>query len=524
MLGRGSARAAAILLALLVASGRDLCWADQWPAPLVREVWSPSRDHFVRVTPGKGMGETIGFSGAPTGPAATAEFYRRASDRSYRPVWMVSLVNPVAPIDAFLTDRGYLATLDCEPRAGARVCRSANEARQWRGYVDPTPRRERAGAGAGHPKRTLVPRVGKPFPRSSVSARRQLRRRLPPRIIDLLTLKLFVAVVEEQGVAKAAEREHIAASAVSKRIADLEKAAKVQLFRRHHTGLRPTPAGHAFLHHARVLMRDLAQMDSEVGEYAQGVRGSLKVFANNSAMVQYLPGDLSRFLKSHPLIHVALEEAISPIIVRAVADGAADIGIYGGNTPATGLTVLPYRQDRLVVVVPAKHPLRKHASVRLTAVLPYDLVGMQEGSSIDMLVTKAATDLGQPVKLRIPHRGLRCHRPHGPGWARDRDHAAAHRGELPLIPEDRGHPARRAVGRPPARPLRAGHGRTAGGGPAPGRAPHQAIGHRRGPSGSARAGRPSVLARAFAGAAVAVVANRDDGVPKDDVRREIPLL
>jgi hypothetical protein len=66
----------------------------------------------VRVTPGKGVGETVGFSGAPTGPAATAEFYRRASDRSYRPAWMVSLVNPVAPIDAFLTDRGYLATLD----------------------------------------------------------------------------------------------------------------------------------------------------------------------------------------------------------------------------------------------------------------------------------------------------------------------------------------------------------------------------------------------------------------------------
>jgi hypothetical protein len=66
----------------------------------------------VRVTPGTGVGETVGFSGAPTGPAATAEFYRRASDRSYRPVWMVSLVNPVAPSDAFLTDRGYLATLD----------------------------------------------------------------------------------------------------------------------------------------------------------------------------------------------------------------------------------------------------------------------------------------------------------------------------------------------------------------------------------------------------------------------------
>jgi DNA-binding transcriptional LysR family regulator len=224
--------------------------------------------------------------------------------------------------------------------------------------------------------------------------------------IDLLTLKLVVAVVEEQSLARAAEREHIAASAVSKRIADLEKAVKVQLFRRQRTGVQPTPAGHAFLHHARVLMRDLAQMDSEVGDWAEGVRGSLRVCANNSAMVQYLPGDLSRFLALHPLIQVALDEGISPAIVRAVAEGAAEIGIFGGNVAAPGLTVLPYRQDRLVVVVPARHPLRKHTSVRLAQALSYDLVGMQEGSSIDMLVARAATEVGRPVKLRIRTAGF----------------------------------------------------------------------------------------------------------------------
>jgi DNA-binding transcriptional LysR family regulator len=87
--------------------------------------------------------------------------------------------------------------------------------------------------------------------------------------IDLVTLKLFVAVVEKQSVARAAEREHIAASAVSKRIADLEKAAKVQLFRRLHTGLELTAAGRAFLHHARVPMRDLAKMDGEVGDHTR---------------------------------------------------------------------------------------------------------------------------------------------------------------------------------------------------------------------------------------------------------------
>src|SRR5262245_6341243 len=147
-------------------------------------------------------------------------------------------------------------------------------------------------------------------------------------------------------------------------------------------------------------------MDSELGDHAEGVRGHLRVFANNSAMVQYLPGDLSRFMTSHPLIHVALEEATSPVIVRAVADGVADVGIFGGNIAAPGLTVLPYRQDRLVVVVPQTHPLRKQSAVRLRAVLAHDLVGMQEGSSIDVLVTKAAAELGQPVKLRIRTAGF----------------------------------------------------------------------------------------------------------------------
>ena len=224
--------------------------------------------------------------------------------------------------------------------------------------------------------------------------------------LDLRTLQLFVAVVEEETVAKAAKREHIAASAVSKRIADLEKEVKVDLFRRRRTGLEPTPAGHALLHHARMLMRNLAQLETELGDYEHGLRGSVRIFANVSALVQFLPEDLSRFLGQHPLVRIDLEEAISPLIVRAVADGVAEIGIYGGNIPAPGLTVLPYRRDRLVLVVPARHPLRKHASVRLDAVLPYDLVGVQKGSSIDALVVRAATDLGRPVKLRIRTSGF----------------------------------------------------------------------------------------------------------------------
>jgi hypothetical protein len=225
VIDRSSVRTAgAVVLVMLTMAGVVVSWADQWPAPQTREVWSQSRDYFVRVIPGTGIGETVGFRGAPTGPPATAELYRRASDRSYRLAWTVSLLNPVAPIDMFLTDRGYLVTLDnwhnmgygkivafyspdgklvrshalddlfsaaeidklprsvssiwcrkqvayvradqqslyvsaddggrefifetetgayqfCETRDGAYRCRSSNDHRQWRGYVDPPPRR-----------------------------------------------------------------------------------------------------------------------------------------------------------------------------------------------------------------------------------------------------------------------------------------------------------------------------------------------------------------------------------------------
>lgn len=224
--------------------------------------------------------------------------------------------------------------------------------------------------------------------------------------IDLLTLKLFVAVFEEQSLAKAAERERIVPSAISKRIADLEQVLKVELFQRRRTGLLPTPAGHALMHHARMLLRNLSQMESELGEYAQGVRGNIRIYANISALVQYLPEDLSSFLALHPMVKIDLEEATSPVTIRAVADGLAEIGIYGANVPAPGLTILPYRRDHLIVIVPRDHPLNERKSVRLADVLPFDLVGVQKNSSIDTLVMKAAADLDMPVKLRIRVSGF----------------------------------------------------------------------------------------------------------------------
>lgn len=117
------------------------------------------------------------------------------------------------------------------------------------------------------------------------------------RRIDLTSLQLFVAVCELGSIGRAAEREFIAASAVSKRLSDLEATLETPLLYRHTRGVKLTPAGESLLHHARSVLFSLEKMQAELSEYAEGVRGHVRIHANISAIVQFLPEDLGAFTR-----------------------------------------------------------------------------------------------------------------------------------------------------------------------------------------------------------------------------------
>jgi DNA-binding transcriptional LysR family regulator len=153
----------------------------------------------------------------------------------------------------------------------------------------------------------------------------------------------------------------IAASAVSKRLSDLETTLDTPLLYRHTRGVDLTPAGESLLHHARSVLFSLEKMQGELSEYADGVRGHVRVHASISAIVQFLPEDLGAFIRDHGGVKIDLEEHLSTEVVRAVREGAADLGICNASALTTAgaseLQSLPYRQDQLVLIVPAGHPL-----------------------------------------------------------------------------------------------------------------------------------------------------------------------
>ncbi len=219
--------------------------------------------------------------------------------------------------------------------------------------------------------------------------------------LDPISLRLFVAVMEESTIARAAAREHIAPSAASRRLAELEQQLRVELFTRSNRGSRPTDAAYALLQLARGVLNELDGIATQMRDYGSGLRGQVRVVANISAITQFLPAELQRFMAQHPQVHVRLEEQISTAIAKTVAENAADVGILNEGSYGDKVRLLPYREDELVLVVPAGHALARRKNVRLAEALPYDMVATHPGSAIHNQLVRAAAEAGAPLKLRM---------------------------------------------------------------------------------------------------------------------------
>ncbi|WP_264048353.1 LysR family transcriptional regulator [Methylobacterium flocculans] len=219
--------------------------------------------------------------------------------------------------------------------------------------------------------------------------------------LDLKSLRLFAAICEEGTLNGAARREAIAPSAVSKRLAELERALGCELLTRDPKGMRPTPAGETLLHHTRRMLASAEQITLELAEHARGVRGFVRVLANLSAIVQFLPEDLQAFLAVQVNIRIDLEERPSGGVVAGVEEGVADLGICAGSTDSRSLLARPYRGDRLVLVVPAGHPLAGREAIALAETLDHDHVGLHRESSIYAALRDEARRIGRPLRLRM---------------------------------------------------------------------------------------------------------------------------
>ncbi|MBI5276479.1 MAG: LysR family transcriptional regulator [Burkholderiales bacterium] len=218
---------------------------------------------------------------------------------------------------------------------------------------------------------------------------------------DLTDLRLFVATAEEANLTRAAARQHLSLAAASARIKSLEEQAGLPLFVREARGVRLTSPGEAFLHHAREVLREAEQLKRDLQEYGAGLRGHVRVFANTTAVTDFLPEILPGFLAANPRVNVDLQEKPNADIARGVLDARADIGIVAGAVDLLGLQAIHFSTDRLVLVVPRGHRFARRKRIAFADTLQDDMVGMHHGSTLQSFLQQHAERMGKPMRLRI---------------------------------------------------------------------------------------------------------------------------
>jgi DNA-binding transcriptional LysR family regulator len=223
---------------------------------------------------------------------------------------------------------------------------------------------------------------------------------------DLVTLRLFVAVVDAGSLTAGADRFGLSLAATSKRIAELEQHCGTTLLERGQRGVKATPNGQALHRHAIEVIARLEQMALAVDDFQSGASGRLRLWANPSAFGGFLPRVLASYALRHPKVRIDLEDALSEDAVRAVQKGIAELAIIGDNVPCEGLETFVCNIDRLVLLVPAGHPMESESEVPVERALDHDLVTLPRSASLTRKVMAAAEAVGKTPRIRVQVRSF----------------------------------------------------------------------------------------------------------------------
>lgn len=185
------------------------------------------------------------------------------------------------------------------------------------------------------------------------------------------------------------------------RIKALENQLNTRLLYRDSRGVEITPAGQRLLQHARVIMRQVDHLKHDFQEQADGDAGHIRIFANTTAVTEFMPDILAQFLAGHPGVTIDLQERLTRDIVRGVLDGTTDLGIVAGPVDAPELQTIHFSTDRLVLVVPNGHALQDQDKVKLADAVRYPFITMHEGSTLVAFLRDQLERIGQRLPQRI---------------------------------------------------------------------------------------------------------------------------
>ncbi|PRD14388.1 LysR family transcriptional regulator [Pantoea coffeiphila] len=219
--------------------------------------------------------------------------------------------------------------------------------------------------------------------------------------LDLADLKLVVCIADAGSITRGARHASLATGSASERLKSIEDDIGVKLFIRHPRGVSLTEAGEVLVRHAREILSRQERLKAELGAYAKGAKGKIRLYANTSAMAEFLPARLAKWLSAHPGVTIELEERSSADIITSISSGVAEAGLVSDAVDARGLLLEPLADDRLALIVPFSHPFKCRDKISLSEALAEPFIGLHPGNALQDHISEHAKDLGRPLTYRI---------------------------------------------------------------------------------------------------------------------------
>ncbi|MDQ7261100.1 LysR family transcriptional regulator [Paracoccus sp. PS-1] len=209
-------------------------------------------------------------------------------------------------------------------------------------------------------------------------------------------LRLLQQIAETGQLQLAAERVGMTQPAASRMLAEIENQVGAQLFLRQPKGMEPTEIGRAVLRRARVILREMVSMASDVQALREGFGGTLRVGAVTGPAVSYLVSAIREIKEGAPDADITVDVMPSRELLQHLAAGEMDF-VLARILPefdSRDFNILPMRDEKVAFLVRASHPLSRSASVTLTELAGQEWIMQSRGAPIREAALAAFANVG----------------------------------------------------------------------------------------------------------------------------------
>jgi DNA-binding transcriptional LysR family regulator len=216
-------------------------------------------------------------------------------------------------------------------------------------------------------------------------------------------LRYFLAVMRAGSIRGAAEALHVAASAVSRQVAELEAACGAPLLERLPRGVVPTAAGRIVAEHAQGREDEAASLADRLRRLRGAEEGMVRLACGAGFLTDLLDNGLTRFAAAHPGVSCQVSLGGTDRILAAVAEGEVDIGLAYNPPSHPAIRSAARARQPLAALLPPGHALAKRRRqpqpLRSFAQLPCALLPPDHG--VRQLLARVEADGGFRLSLRL---------------------------------------------------------------------------------------------------------------------------